>query len=77
MVSQHRQLKMVNGVNKMTRKEILKTQGDFSIYGVFRFTSYLMASISLYLGDLQIAGIAFGFGATLGFIRRIARIWEQ
>ena len=67
---------MVNGVNKMTRKEILKTQGDFSIYGVFRFTSYLMASISLYLGDLQIAGIAFGFGATLGFIRRLARIWE-
>jgi len=30
----------------------------------------------MYLGELQIAGIAFGFGATLGFIRRLARIWE-
>jgi len=30
----------------------------------------------LYMGNLQIAGIALGFGATLGFIRRIARIWE-
>jgi hypothetical protein len=28
------------------------------------------------LGELQIAAIAFGFGATLGFIRRVARIWE-
>ncbi len=60
----------------MNRKQFTEASGDFSIYGVFRFTSYLMASISLYLGDLQIAGIAFGFGATLGFIRRIARIWE-
>ena len=60
----------------MTRKEILKTQSDFSIYGVFRFTSYLVSSIALYMGDFQIAGIALGFGATLGFIRRIARIWE-
>ena len=60
----------------MTRKEILKTQNDFSIYGVFRFTSYLIASIALYMGNFQIAAIALGFGATLGFIRRIARIWE-
>ena len=60
----------------MTRKEILKTQNDFSIYGVFRFKSYLVSSIALYMGDFQIAGIALGFGATLGFIRRIARIWE-
>ena len=51
----------------MTRKEILHSQNEFSIYGVFRFTAYLLA---------QIAGIAFGFGATLGFVRRIARIWE-
>lgn len=60
----------------MTRKELLKTQNEFSIYGVFRFTSYLLASVAMYLGELQIAGIAFGFGATLGFIRRLARIWE-
>ena len=26
--------------------------------------------------DFQVAAIAFGFGATLGFIRRLARIWE-
>jgi len=30
----------------------------------------------LYMGNLQIAAVAFGFGATLGFVRRIARIWE-
>jgi hypothetical protein len=60
----------------MTRKEVLKQQSDFSIYGVFRFTAYLVSSIALYMGNLQIAGIALGFGATLGFIRRIARIWE-
>ena len=61
---------------QMTRKEVLKQQSDFSIYGVFRFTAYLVSSIALYMGNLQIAGIALGFGATLGFIRRIARIWE-
>jgi len=60
----------------MTRKEKLETQSDFSIYGVFRFTSYLVSSIALYMGNLQIAAVALGFGATLGFIRRIARIWE-
>ena len=60
----------------MNRKERLKQQSEFSIYGVFRFTSYLLSSIALYMGNLQVAGIALGFGATLGFIRRIARIWE-
>jgi len=60
----------------MTRREKLETQSDFSIYGVFRFTSYLVSSIALYMGNLQIAAVALGFGATLGFIRRIARIWE-
>ena len=60
----------------MTRKEILKTQSDFSIYGVFRFTAYLIASVALYMGEFQISAIALGFGATLGFVRRIARIWE-
>jgi len=60
----------------MTRKEKLETQNDFSIYGVFRFTSYLVSSIALYMGNLQVAAVALGFGATLGFIRRIARIWE-
>ena len=60
----------------MTRREKLETQSDFSIYGVFRFTSYLVSSIALYMGNLQVAAVALGFGATLGFIRRVARIWE-
>jgi|TARA_B110000263_G_C15040745_1_gene388446 hypothetical protein len=60
----------------MSRKEELNYQHEFSIYGVFRFASYLLASVAMYLGDLQIAAVAFGFGATLGFIRRLARIWE-
>jgi len=60
----------------MNRKEQLETQSEFSIYGVFRFTSYLLSSIALYMGNLQVAAVALGFGATLGFIRRIARIWE-
>jgi len=60
----------------MNRKEILKQQSEFSIYGVFRFTAYLLSSIALYMGNLQVAAVALGFGATLGFIRRIARIWE-
>ena len=60
----------------MSRKEFLKTSSDFSLYGVARFTSYMMSSVALYMENFQIAAIAFGFGATLGFIRRIARIWE-
>lgn len=60
----------------MTRQEELTQRNEFSIYGVFRFASYLLASTAMYLGNLQVAGIAFGFGATLGFIRRLARIWE-
>ena len=48
----------------MTRKEQLYNQSEFSIYGVFRFTSYLVASIAMYMGNLQIAAIALGFGAT-------------
>ena len=60
----------------MNRKEQLETQNEFSIYGVFRFTAYLLSSIALYMGNLQVAALALGFGATLGFVRRIARIWE-
>ena len=47
-----------------------------SLYGVVRFASYILAAIGMYMGNLQVAGIAFGFGATLGFIRRLSRIWE-
>ena len=61
----------------MTRQEVLESKNNFSIYGVFRFTSYLLASVAMYIGDLEIAGIAFGFGATLGFVRRLARLWEN
>ena len=59
-------------VNKNKRE----SRNDFSIYGVFRFTSYILCSFALYFGNLEISGLAFGFGASLGFIRRIARIWE-
>ena len=60
----------------MSRNEFLKTSYDFSLYGVARFTSYMVSATALYLENFQIAAIAFGFGATLGFIRRLARIWE-
>ena len=42
-----------------------------------RFSTYMISSSALYLENFQVAGIAFGFGATLGFVRRLARIWEQ
>jgi len=69
---------MESGVNNMTteRKQFTEASGDFSIYGVVRFTTYMMSAMALYMENFQIAAIAFGFGATLGFIRRVARIWE-
>jgi hypothetical protein len=60
----------------MTRKQFTEASGDFSLYGVARFTTYMMSAVALYLENFQVAAIAFGFGATLGFIRRLARIWE-
>ena len=60
----------------MSRREFVESSGDFSIYGVVRFTTYMMSAMALYMENFQIAAIAFGFGATLGFIRRVARIWE-
>jgi len=60
----------------MSRKEFVEASGDFSLYGVARFTSYIMSATALYMENFQVAAIAFGFGATLGFIRRLARIWE-
>jgi len=36
----------------------------------------MMSAVALYMENFQVAAIAFGFGATLGFIRRLARIWE-
>ena len=60
----------------MSRREELTTKNDFTIYGVFRFASYMLAAIAMYMGNLQIAAVSFGFGATLGFVRRLARIWE-
>ena len=60
----------------MSRNEFIKESGDFSLYGVARFTTYMMSATALYLENFQIAAIAFGFGALLGFLRRIARIWE-
>ena len=60
----------------MNRKQFIESSGDFSLYGVARFTAYMMSSVALYLENFQVAAIAFGFGALLGFLRRIARIWE-
>ena len=60
----------------MSRNQFTEASGDFSIYGVVRFTTYMMSAVALYLENFQVAAIAFGFGATLGFIRRLARIWE-
>ncbi len=60
----------------MSRREFIESGGDFSLYGVARFTSYIMSATALYMENLQVAAIAFGFGALLGFLRRIARIWE-
>ena len=60
----------------MSRSQFTESSGDFSIYGVVRFTTYMMSAVALYLENFQVAAIAFGFGALLGFLRRIARIWE-
>jgi len=60
----------------MTRKDFIETSGQFSIYGVFRFTTYMLSAAALYMESFQMAAIALGFGALLGFVRRLARIWE-
>ena len=60
----------------MSKINFVEASGDFSLYGVVRFTTYMMSAVALYMENFQVAAIAFGFGATLGFIRRLARIWE-
>ena len=60
----------------MSRREFIEASGEFSIYGVVRFTTYMMSAVAMYMENFQVAAIAFGFGATLGFIRGLARIWE-
>ena len=60
----------------MSKINFVEASGNFSLYGVVRFTTYMMSATALYMENLQVAAIAFGFGATLGFIRRLARIWE-
>jgi len=60
----------------MSKTDFVEASGSFSLYGVFRFVCYMLASVGLYIDNLQVAAIALGFGATLGFIRRLARIWE-
>ena len=60
----------------MSKTNFVEASGNFSLYGVVRFTVYMMSSVALYMENFQVAAIAFGFGATLGFIRRLARIWE-
>ena len=60
----------------MSKSKFVEASGNFSLYGVVRFTAYMMSAVALYMEDFQVAAIAFGFGATLGFIRRLSRIWE-
>jgi len=60
----------------MSRTNFVEASGNFSIYAVLRFTTYIISAMALYMENLQVAAIAFGFGATLGFVRRLARIWE-
>ena len=60
----------------MSKVQLKESKNNFSIYGVFRFSTYILGSFALYLGNLEMAGVAFGFGASLGFLRRLARIWE-
>ena len=60
----------------MSKTKFVEASGNFSLYGVVRFATYMLSAVALYMENLQVAAIAFGFGATLGFIRRLARIWE-
>ena len=60
----------------MSRTNFVEASGNFSIYAVLRFTTYIISAMALYMENFQVAAIAFGFGATLGFVRRLARIWE-
>ena len=60
----------------MSRSQFIESSSEFSIYGVVRFVTYMISAMGLYVENLQVAAMAFGFGALLGFLRRIARIWE-
>ena len=54
----------------MTRQEVLYNKNEFSIYGIFRFTAYLFASIALYMGNLQIAAITLAIIAIANFVTK-------
>ena len=43
----------------MSRRQFTEASGDFSIYGVMRFTGYMMSAVALYMENLQVAAIAF------------------
>ena len=60
----------------MSKTQFVEASANFSLYGVARFATYMLSAMALYMENFQVAAIAFGFGATLGFIRRLARIWE-
>ena len=60
----------------MSKSKFVEASGNFSLYGVVRFAAYILSAVGMYMENFQIAAVAFGFGATLGFIRRLARIWE-
>ena len=61
----------------MSKTNFVEASGNFSLYGVVRFATYIISAAGMYVENFQIAAVAFGFGATLGFIRRLSRIWEQ
>ena len=58
------------------RRKFRESKNKFSIYAVIRFTMYMLGSFALYINGQTLAGIAFGAGSFLGFVRRLARIWE-
>ena len=46
----------------MSKSNFVEASGNFSLYGVVRFTGYMMSAVALYVENFQVAAIAFGFG---------------
>jgi len=39
----------------MSRQNFLESSNEFSIYGVVRFTTYILSAMSLYMENFQVA----------------------
>ncbi len=57
----------------MSKTKFVEASGNFSLYGVVRFTGYMMSAVALYVENFQVAAIAFGFGATFRFHSKISK----